>query len=131
MKKIIFLILVNFLFASNYWQSLGYFIDGNKLYESAKEYNKCNIYQKCNYLESQFYKGYVMGVFDSLNKNVIEEKTLNHIDIPSFCVPKSITAQQIFDIVFEYLKNHPEKRNFAAYFLINIALTKAWPCKKK
>ena len=45
-------------------------------------------------------------------------------------IVSGITQSGKTSFVFEYLKNHPEKRNFAAYFLINIALTKAWPCKK-
>ena len=105
MKKIIFLILtISF--------SFGGFISGNKLYENAIKYER-----DISSIDSGVYIGYVFGVFDSYDKIL-------------FCSPYNVTGRQVFDIVFQYLKNHPEERNEAGNILILKALKEIWPCKK-
>ena len=110
MKKIIFLILlISF--------SFGGFINGNRLYQWGLEYFKKSIGQNWEPVSDGFYMGYVDGVFDA------------YYNTFSFCPPKNIRADQVFDIVFKYLQSHPEKRNLPAHILVEKALKEVWPCK--
>jgi len=60
--------------------------------------------------------GYVSGVVDALNGE-------------AFCIPKSIRIGQIIDIVYLFLRGHPESRSELASALIKSALAKVFPCE--
>lgn len=44
------------------------------------------------------------------------------------CTTTMVTKGQVNDVVLAYLKNNPEKRHFAASFLVLIAMRSAFPC---
>lgn len=62
--------------------------------------------------------GYVMGVYDSLNKIL-------------FCAPANVTLGQVTDMVKQYLEVNPSRRHFSADSLMSDALRQVWPCPKK
>jgi len=104
-------------FGFNGYFFLAGFIDGNELYKLGLENYKANIGQRCNWLDVGNYEGYIVGVFDSYDRLF-------------FYSPNNIKFGQVFDIVFKYLQNHPEKRNLYANIIVLKSLQKVWLCKK-
>jgi hypothetical protein len=65
--------------------------------------------------------GYVRGVYDRDRWS----------DASSYiCAVDGVTTGQLVDVVVQYLKAHPEKRDFRAGGLVLFALRDAWPCPK-
>ncbi len=62
--------------------------------------------------------GYVMGVADTVDGIV-------------HCIPATATVKQTKQVVFNYMKNHPESWNKSATQVIVSALRSTWPCPKK
>lgn len=61
--------------------------------------------------------GYVLGVHDALGA------------ARYFCVPGTMTAGEVRDIVTEYLRTNTEKLDFSADTLVLLALAQARPCE--
>ena len=61
--------------------------------------------------------GYVVGVIDSMNGYV-------------FCLPRSFTVGQAFDMVQNYLTNVPADRHLAADVITGKVLAASFPCPK-
>lgn len=59
--------------------------------------------------------GYIAGIFDAADH----------------CAPKTVTLDQVVDMVKEMLKANPEIRNMDASLLVGAMLIRTWPCKKK
>lgn len=80
------------------------------------------LYQACTAAaDSQnmsFCIGYVMGVSDSLQ------------GLKLTCSPKDITAQQVIDLVVDYLRSHANAQQYVAAQEVTLALVKAFPCRK-
>ena len=70
-------------------------------------------------------EGYILGVIDTTH-------SLNQVwHLPvQWTIPAKVTKKQTFKAVAQYLEKHPEKRNQAAYVLVNKALGEAFPPKK-
>jgi hypothetical protein len=83
-----------------------YFIDGNKLLNEMDN-NSGRMYSL----------GYVVGVVDSLNQVV-------------FCLPPTVTAGQIKDMIHNYLRNTPAERHLPASVIIANAFIGGFPCSK-
>lgn len=64
--------------------------------------------------------GYVVGVADALAFGPVARF--------SACVPNGVTVQQLIDITTNYLKAHPEVRQFTASSISAAALSYAFPC---
>lgn len=62
--------------------------------------------------------GFVVGVHDA-----VEGLTI--------CVPAETKVGQLVAVVKKYYRNNPEKWNMSAAALVEQALSKAFPCKKK
>lgn len=62
--------------------------------------------------------GYVMGVADSV-AGILQ------------CYPASATVMQTKQIVYNYMKSHPESWNKSADQIIIDALKRTWPCPTK
>ena len=45
-----------------------------------------------------------------------------------YCIPLTVTANQITDVVKKYLNDHPEQRHYSAVSLILDSMTNAFPC---
>jgi uncharacterized beta-barrel protein YwiB (DUF1934 family) len=113
MKKILFILIL--LISS---LQLNFAYDGNWLYYKGLEDKKLNEGLRGNYFDSALFCGYISGIVDTWNGLL-------------FCPPSHVTNGQIYDIVFKYLDEHPEKRNLSADILIVEALQKIWPCDSK
>jgi hypothetical protein len=53
----------------------------------------------------------------------------NKPGLPAHCEPKETNGGDMVKVVANYLEAHPEKRTFAGYTLVRMALAEAWPCK--
>lgn len=62
--------------------------------------------------------GYVIGVFDV-------------VDGVTVCSPGDATVKQVKQVVFNYMKAHPEKWNNSADSSVVAALRSTWPCPEK
>lgn len=62
--------------------------------------------------------GYVTGVVDTLDGIVV-------------CSPPTVKLRQTTQVVYNYLKSHPEMESQPAHRAIAEALGDAWPCAKK
>ena len=106
MKKLILTTCLTALLSAN--AQATYFNDGNKLLSDMEE----------NVNTSRMYAlGYVAGVVDSLNQVV-------------FCMPNTVTAGQVNDMIRNYLRNTPAERHLPADVIISKAFGVAFPCKK-
>ena len=47
------------------------------------------------------------------------------------CPPAGISDQQVKDVVINYLKAHPEKRNYTAATTVVVAVGDAWRCLRE
>jgi hypothetical protein len=62
--------------------------------------------------------GYVTGVVDTLDGIVV-------------CSPPSVKLRETTQVVYDYLKGHPQMASLPAHRAIAEALGNAWPCTKK
>ena len=60
--------------------------------------------------------GYMLGIVDVLLKGRV------------FCPPPDVTPRQFIDIGKDYLRDHPERRHYAAASLVISALKEKFPC---
>lgn len=93
--------------------ALGFFTDGNELYQWMVEDEKEN----GSRFKSGLFKGYVNGVVD-IGDGIL------------FCTPTGVTRGQFTAVAAKYLKEHPEKWNMSADGIVVDALAGAFPCKK-
>jgi hypothetical protein len=70
-----------------------------------------------------FCLGYIDGVADALDKNIINGYKA--------CVPDGVTAGQLQDVVVQYLRLNPADRHFLAFGLVADAISKAFPCRRQ
>jgi len=98
--------------------SYAFFDDGNILVERMREYKKAiNSVKGADYKKASEYRGYIVGVHDALSASGI------------ICTT-NVTKSQLGAVVVLYLKNNPEKWVKPAYYLVDDALKKAFPCNK-
>lgn len=88
-------------------QSLGSFMDGNKLYGYANSDDP---------VELSIFFGYVVGTIDA--------------HWGALCIPKDASSAQVKDIAKKYLDDHPEERHLAAERVVVNAIREAFPCNK-
>lgn len=62
--------------------------------------------------------GYVQGAVDALSGSIL-------------CLPPTVTAGQVGDMISNYLRNTPAERHFSADSIISKALITVWPCAKR
>ena len=94
------------------------FYDGNKLYGfcTARE-SEATYYQqdaRCT--------AYIIGAVDELT--LLQQAH----GLPA-CLPANATVGQLRDVVEKYLRDHPEKRAFAASAMVSVALREAFACQ--
>jgi hypothetical protein len=92
---------------SRRWQ----FFTGNRLYDYCSEHSR-----DCT--------SYVAGVVDAL----LAVGTAKND--PFICPPDKIELGQAVDVVMNYVRSHPEKRQFSAASMATVALVRAFPCNK-
>ena len=84
---------------------------GNEHYEQCQHMTKENF----NPLYAGYCTGYVLGVLDTLQQQVL-------------CVPVGVTRGQLTDIVRRWLRDNPDKRHASAHYLVAAALKEKFPC---
>jgi hypothetical protein len=89
------------------------FMSGNELFSSCTA-NTNTITGVERMAECQ---GYLMGLTDGLGENGV------------ICTPANIIFKQVEDIVLNYLRAHPERRQYSASSEASLALRSAFPCK--
>lgn len=62
--------------------------------------------------------GYILGVHDSVAGNQI-------------CLTDKATVKQVKQVVFNYMKGHPEQWSTSANTIVTKALRSVWPCVTK
>jgi hypothetical protein len=91
-------------------------------------------YTQCSDLRYQPYRlGFVMGVIAGFNIGVQlalgnPEAAQARKDELNICSPDNATAGQALDMVMQYLRDHPERRDWSATVLIVGTLHTYWPC---
>ena len=88
-------------------QGAGAFADGGRIYSSCSS---------TDVMERSYCAGYVAAMTDAL------------VRIGHACVPAEVTAQQAVDVVMTYLRDHPEQRQYPAWFPGRTALGLRFPC---
>lgn len=112
MKKTILFILI-LVFVSSL--SFGHFLTGNDLYSYISKWKNAKSPKNFSFtIEYNQAIGYILGIHDCFD---------NYL----FDTPAKVTRGQIGDIVFKYLKEHPEERHKPGSRLVVDALKEAFP----
>lgn len=69
----------------------------------------------------QFCWGYVRGIAEGTMASTPKERR-------TFCAPADVNVEQMVDITIDYMRRHPIERNEPTSFLVDFALTEAFPC---
>lgn len=93
--------------SSGFSQGAGAFADGNRIY------NSCG---GTDGMELSYCAGYVAAMSDAL------------VATGHACMPADVTVQQAVDVVMKYLRDHPEQRQYPAWYLGRTALSLRFPC---
>lgn len=99
-------------------------MDGNELYKKYGAYYWSSRVENANWLDTGIFMGFVDGVSVT---SLVDGVSANSLD---YCPPEDVIYTQLYDIVGQYLTNHPERRQNRAVFLVKQALIEAFPCKK-
>lgn len=83
-----------------------YFVDGNTLLERMEDPGT---------VKPMVALGFVLGVADSFEQTQI-------------CLPENVRAQQLYDLVRDWLRANPDKRHVQAAAIVLVVLRQAWPC---
>ncbi|HCJ8588739.1 TPA: hypothetical protein NV716_002916 [Escherichia coli] len=90
--------------------------DGNDLFEASKVYQANT---KTDDLTIGYYMGYVAATSGYAADNGV------------FCSPSNTRNGQLFDIVYNHLKENPASRSYSASTVIEKALSEAYLCSRK
>ena len=94
------------------------FITGYDLEKARIEYEKSGLGVNYNSFGYSMYDNYILGVVDmAVHLNLI-------------CIPMDVKGKQLFSIVGNYLKAHPEKWSNDAHIIVLTSLVKVYPCPK-
>ncbi len=101
------------------------YMTGNELYEYLGDWKKSagQTPDAIDALKGGFGFGYVMGIASSMDR--IYEPTLK----TRFCTPDHVKRSQLFDVAYQYIESHPEYRQYSANGMVELAFSKAFPCK--
>lgn len=108
MKRLVILGLL----LGNSWSTPSHasFFTGNKLLEACDQSKA-----ECT--------GYVLGAVDMIMFNQTIDGAKQYL-----CIPSTVDALQITDVVLKYIRDNPEWRHWPSGPLIWNATTKAFPC---
>jgi hypothetical protein len=90
-----------------------YFIDGNTLLKW------CGLSRTAIGSGNPQCIGYLEGVSDTMSIS----RAVNNM---SACPPEGVTAGQLSDVTYKFLRKNPEKRNLPAALLVTLAFFQAW-----
>ena len=106
MSRLKRLAAIGLLSVINY--SHAYFVDGNTLLERMEDQGS---------VKPMVALGFVLGVADSFEGSEI-------------CLPENVRAQQLYDLVRDWLRANPDKRHIQAAAIVLVVLRRTWPCQK-
>lgn len=119
-RRLLTLVLPALIFSSSSY-AMKIFISGNNLYPFAQAYHRYDT-DPNNYPQDlatySYFLAYVTGVADTL------------ASAGTVCTPASATPGQLSDIVYMYLSQHPDERQYTATSTIGAALLTAFPKDK-
>jgi Ssp1 endopeptidase immunity protein Rap1a len=73
--------------------------------------------------------GYIAGLLDMYGfMEAAEEGTLKKAGNRPFCIPDSVTIDQLADVVVKFLDAHPTHRHYEAAGLLAGAFMEGFPC---
>lgn len=98
------------------------------------------VHSKCRHLidegkldsvSSGFCAGFVSGVIETQTWWQLRElsDSKRNQNVEHFCIPGTVTNDQIVKIFVKYLDDHPEKLHEPAVLLLLTSLHQAFPCK--
>ena len=87
--------------------------DGNELLE---------VCTQTDYFSQGYCLGYIRALSDGMDMILA-------MDNKQVCYGGNVTIGQIRDVVIDYVKRNPAKRNQNAMVLVSWALAEAWPCQ--
>lgn len=73
---------------------------------------------------------YVTGVTDAFSMVESLMMKTGRLEKVLWCRPKGVTAEQVRDVVVQYLERNPQERHFSAPGLVLAALYQAFPCSQ-
>ena len=76
--------------------------------------------------DDYFSQGYCLGYIRALSDGM---DMILAMDNKQVCYGDNVTIGQIRDVVIDYVKCNPAKRNKNAMVLVSWALAEAWPCQ--
>ena len=121
MIKIVLVVLITLALTG---QFVCYANDGNSLLEHCSAaIQKLEGQTNVNAIRFGYCYGYIQGVIDMNSFNISSGQP------PLFCLPQTISNGRIARLLFDYLKNHPERLQERAGLLVVDAYTEAFPCK--
>jgi hypothetical protein len=92
---------------------------GNELYRDMLEFKKYENGVNYNSGGANFYMGYVSGF------------SASYIEGVTICIGTgNITTGQLSNVVAQYINQHPEMLHLPAFYLVDSALKRSFPCKK-
>src|SRR5262245_53235215 len=89
------------------------FVTGNRLLEV------------CTPVQTPSCYAYVEGAADAFQSTFSALHIQQHA---LFCLPQGATSRQLVDIAINYLRDHPEQRDYVASANVARALANAFPC---
>lgn len=92
---------------------------GNDFFEICRALAERQNANETNVIDQAYCQGFTKGAWDSVT--MFEKGTI--------CTPLNVTLGQVVDISYNWLKNHPERRQNSAISAISNALLHAFPCK--
>jgi Rap1a immunity proteins len=100
---------------------LGNYVDGNQLYEWCRTIDGPEAAMDRSV---DICVGYVAGVNDAAT----QLEGLGAIKGDVACLPSGVSLAQLATVAAKHLKDHPEKRHWAASMLVLEAINLAFPC---
>lgn len=88
-------------------------VDGNELFRRCEPSSR-----------SATCEAYVLGVTDML----VTLASAGASPQPTVCLGRDANGRQLADVVYDYLKVHPQARNLGGAALVAMAVQKAFPC---
>lgn len=126
MKRIVLIVALCLLANMSFAESI-VFKTGNTIYPTFQDCEKWeNGDKRVSAATCGMVLGYVTGVYDTYGKlgQAGESVTIK------ICSP-DVTAKQLQDVVYDYLKENPRDRHKAASALVVLAMYEAWPCPEE
>jgi hypothetical protein len=116
MLKFIVAIVLVFVFSDEVNAQSNFMVTGSELHQACKDES------------NSFCLEYIIGATDGFVGGAMAARRMTSI---KFCLPDSITRNQLRNSTIDWLEDHPKDRRHNAVLLIIRALNSTWPCPVK